>query len=136
MNSVHGNRRSTVSYSQAHLRLKLDRGRPSLFACISCGEGAHEWSYMGGDANELTNSRGMAYSLNQDLYEPMCVACHRRQDRALADGRLLDVCPSGHPWKENTGIRIKRTKYTGLRFCKACNRANTRRYRLNKIKAA
>ena len=126
-------RRSIVSYSQAHLRLKIDRGRPSLYECISCGECAHEWSYMGGDASELTNSRGMAYSLKQNLYQPMCVTCHRRQDRALIDGRPIAVCPSGHLWAENLGIRIKRTARTGIRFCKACNRNRTRRYRLNKV---
>lgn len=123
--------RAEVSYSQAHLRLKTDRGRPNLLNCVSCKGPANEWAYMGGDPDELTNSRGMKYSLNQDLYEPMCIACHRRHDRALSDGRSIEVCANGHLWKENLGVRIKRVARTGLRFCKACNRENTRRYRLN-----
>lgn len=121
--------RPSVSYSQAHLRLKRDRGLPSAFACSACGAQAREWAYTGGDPDELAE-RGSRYSLDQGLYRPMCCACHRRQDRALADGRAVDVCPNGHLWTpENTGVRVKRGPSTGLRFCRACNRENTRRWR-------
>lgn len=116
-----------VGYEQARLRLKTDRGRPSRYACTSCGGPAREWAYMGGCPNELTDGR--PYSLDQSRYEPMCVSCHRRQDEATRDGRTIDVCPRGHSWAENTGIRIKRGPTTGLRFCKACHRENTARYR-------
>lgn len=128
MSPVHGNTRAVVSYSQAHLRLKRDLGRPSEYACTQCGDPAREWAYMGGAADERTED-GLPYSLDQSLYEPMCMPCHRRHDRALADGRSIDVCPKGHPWSENEGIRVKRSRGTGLRFCLACHRASTRRWR-------
>lgn len=120
--------RPVASYAQAHLRLKTDRGRPLERACVQCGDPAREWAYMGGDPDELTE-RGRAYSLDQSLYAPMCTPCHRRHDRALADGRSIDVCPRGHLWSENEGIRVKRTGSTGLRFCRACNNEGARRWR-------
>jgi len=122
--------RPVVSYSQAHLRMKKDRGRPSRFACVSCGDTAREWAYMGGDPDEFNDSpTGRAYSLDQSLYEPMCMPCHRRHDRALADGRSIDVCPKGHRWSENEGLRVKRSRGTGLRFCRACHREGSERWR-------
>lgn len=122
-------RRAVVSYEQAHLRLKLWRGRPDSMLCIKCSETARHWAYMGGDPKELLRDRkGRAYSLDLDRYEPMCVPCHLRKDRADADGRSEDVCPRGHAWAENESIRIKRTRTTGLRFCLSCNRENSARY--------
>ena len=116
----------TVTYSQAHLRLKKDLGCPAEYLCL-CGEPAREWAYMGGDPNELISDQGRRYSLDQSRYVAMCFTCHRRRDRALADGRTVDVCPRGHAWTpENTGIRRKRARGTGLRFCKACHRENDR----------
>lgn len=132
MSPARGDYTPVVSYAQAHLRLKKDRGRPDRLACISCGKQAREWAYMGGDPDELTED-GKAYSLDQSRYEPMCFPCHRRHDRARADGRSVDVCPKGHLWAENEGIRVKRAANTGLRFCKACHRENTRRWRLARI---
>lgn len=129
--------RPAVSYTQAHLRLKTDRGRADAFNCVNCGGAAREWAYMGGCPDELTADNGVKYSLDQTRYEPMCTPCHRRHDRAVADGRSTDVCPSGHPWnEENTGIRIKRSSATtGLRFCRACNRAHARAWRERKAVA-
>lgn len=124
-----------VTYSQAHLRLKTDRGRASNYSCIRCQEQAQEWAYMGGCPKELTGL-DKKYSLDQSRYQPMCVPCHRRHDRALADGRSMNVCPKGHEWNaENTGIRIKRAATTGLRFCKACNREHARLWRERNIAA-
>lgn len=122
-------RTESVSYSQAHLRLKVDRGVAALYDCIMCGGSAAEWAYMGGDPNESIDDIGRKYSLDQSLYEPMCVTCHRRHDRAVADGRSIDFCPKGHPWSENEGVRVKRASRTGLRFCRACNREHARRWR-------
>jgi hypothetical protein len=122
-----------VSYSQAHLRLKTDRGRADQYECISCGGQAREWAYMGDGSDALTDDLGRLYSTDQTAYEPMCVACHRRHDRAVADGRPIDECPRGHKWDEaNTGIRRSRSKGVGLRFCRACHRENAaeRRERL------
>lgn len=127
-------RQRTVSYEQAHLRLKVDRGRPDSMACVNCGDTARHWAYLGGDADELRSPEGRLYSLDQDRYAPMCVPCHFRKDRADADGRPVDVCPRGHEWNEaNTGIRRKRSPSTGLRFCRACNRQHTAEYRRRKL---
>lgn len=116
-----------VSYSQAHLRLKTDRGRADQYECVTCGGNAREWAYMGGCPNELRDRVGKPYSLDQSKYEPMCVSCHRRHDRALADGRSVNECPRGHEWnEENTGVRRKRGPGVGLRFCRACHRENSR----------
>lgn len=117
---------SVVSYSQAHLRLKVDRGRPDQHVC-PCGAVAREWAYMGGDPDEL-NEDGKRYSLDQKRYTALCVSCHRRRDRAEADGRSMDVCPKGHPWTpENTGAR---NDGSGLRYCRPCSREKARRHRL------
>lgn len=125
-----------VSYSQAHLRLKTDRGRADTYKCETCGGSAAEWAYKGGCPNELADTRGKKYSLDQSRYAPMCHVCHRRSDRALADGRSVETCPKGHEWTlENTGIRVKRAANTGLRFCKACNREHARRYRLRLLES-
>lgn len=120
--------RPIVGYEQAHLRLKNDRGRASEYSCTSCGQQAREWAYMGGCPNEITDGRSV-YSLDQSRYEPMCIVCHRRHDRAASDGRPVEVCPRGHSWADNTGIRKKRSHGVGLRFCKACHRENITAYR-------
>lgn len=138
MSPARGDYRPLVSYAQAHFRLKVDRGRPSGYACVTCGGPAKHWAYTGGDPDELTE-RGLRYSLDQSRYEPMCVSCHTRHDRALADGRPVGQCPRGHLWAENEGIRVKRGPGTGLRFCRACNRESIRAWRLKnreQIKAA
>lgn len=123
--------RSEVGYEQAHLRLKNDRGRPAWYACVACGKQAAEWAYTGGCPNELTEGH-RRYSLDQTRYRPMCITCHRRHDRAQSDGRSVDVCPRGHSWAENTGLRVKRVRGVGLRFCKACHRENAAAYRKRK----
>lgn len=125
-----------VSYSQAHLRLKTDRGRADGHACIQCGHQAFDWAYMGGCPNELVDDRARTYSLDQLRYSPMCKPCHLRHDRALADGRSVEVCPRGHEWTvENTGLRKKRSSGVGLRFCKACHRENSREYHQRNIRS-
>lgn len=119
----------TVSYSQAHLRLKNDRGPAALHLCVKCGNQAQEWAYMGGCPNERIDL-GKRFTTDQTRYRPMCVSCHRRHDRALADGRSINTCPRGHEWNvENTGIRKSRGPSTGFRFCKACHRENSRKRR-------
>jgi hypothetical protein len=123
-----------VTYSQAHLRLKTDRGRADNYSCVRCQGQAQEWAYMGGCPNELIGLE-KKYSLDQSRYDPMCVPCHRRHDRALADGRSTNVCPRGHEWNTaNTGLRKKRGPGVGLRFCKACHRENSRAYHLRNIR--
>jgi hypothetical protein len=105
-----------------------------MYQCSSCGKQAQEWAYTGGCPAELIDL-GKRYSTDQSRYTPMCVSCHRRHDRALADGRSINLCPRGHEWNnENTGIRKSRAASTGLRFCKACHRENSRTRRARNIR--
>lgn len=117
----------SVSYSQAHLRLKNDRGRAAEHACTACGDRAAHWAYMGGDPDEL-DWNGRKYSTDQSRYEPMCAPCHNRHDRARADGRSVAVCPKGHPWSVYEALRIQRSGSTGIRYCRACHRESARRW--------
>lgn len=120
-----GTRLPLVSYSQAHLRVKVERGRAAGFDCIACGGGAQEWAYQGGDLAEVTDDLGRTYSLTSRYYAPMCVTCHRRMDRAKADGRPITVCAGGHEWNEaNTGRR----RNGGRRWCRVCSRERTARW--------
>lgn len=76
-------RQAFVSYKGAHERLRINRGPARNFSCLDCAEQADEWSYQGGDADELISDRGLPYSLNPDLYVPRCRPCHRRHDSRL-----------------------------------------------------
>lgn len=92
-----------ASRPAAHKRISRALGPASRFVCVQCSEPAHEWSYDGGDPDELTTSDsprdehpGLAYSLNPDYYSPRCRPCHRRRDLSLvrprdAAGRFTTV---------------------------------------------
>lgn len=81
-------RKAVVTNSGAHRRIQYDRGRASGQSCVDCGEAAQEWSYVGGDPNEMsetfiTRSGGtttVRYSGNPNYYVPRCVPCHRAFD--------------------------------------------------------
>lgn len=123
-------RLDVVTYSQAHLRLKVDRGRAADYPCLTCAKPAREWAYLGGDPLELTDPKsGCVYSLDQSRYAAMCRNCHKRRDRALADGRSVDVCPRGHRWAENEIVRpVRQVRSGGARYCRTCHREETIRY--------
>lgn len=74
-------RAEVVGYTTVHERLKSDRGSASSYACADCGNPAQHWSYDHADPNELVDfkltSRGIAYSLDQNRYQPRCVPCHK-----------------------------------------------------------
>ncbi len=81
-------------YDAAHKRISRALGPASRFVCVQCSEPAHEWSYDGGDPDELTTSDsprdehpGLAYSLNPDYYSPRCRPCHHRRDLSLVRPR-------------------------------------------------
>lgn len=74
------------SYDGMHKRIFYDRGKASQFKCVDCGIRAQEWSYEGGDPNELVGLVGrslLAYSTDQAFYAPRCVKCHRKKDLGL-----------------------------------------------------
>jgi hypothetical protein len=75
-----------------HKRLTRSRGPARTHQCADCGGQAAEWSYNGGDPDELRGPVGrftLPYSINQDYYSPRCIRCHRIYDKA-GEGRLRD----------------------------------------------
>lgn len=76
-----------VSYAGAHYRVKVVKGRAAQYKCAHCPWMASEWSYMGGDPNELTEIRSpqgiprkIAYSCSPEYYQPLCKRCHGKAD--------------------------------------------------------
>lgn len=68
------------SYGAAHQRVRNYRGSATLYTCHDCEGAAHEWSYDHQDPAEVTDDRGISYSLSIERYVPRCRSCHRRFD--------------------------------------------------------
>lgn len=68
-----------VRYAQAHGRVARERGSARDHTCVDCGHPALDWSYVGGDPNELVGRS--PYSLDVSRYVPRCRSCHVRRDR-------------------------------------------------------
>ena len=81
-----------VTYNAAHQRLRVDRGSPRQYGCVSCDATAVHWAYDHADPNELTSPHG-AYSLDVDHYDPRCVPCHKAFDLQVIKSDKLDVQP-------------------------------------------
>jgi hypothetical protein len=71
----------TPGYWGAHSRLRKKRGPANKQPCDDCGGQGYDWSYLGGDPDELASDIG-PYSLNFEYYVPHCRYCHRRRDRS------------------------------------------------------
>lgn len=75
------------SYKAAHQYLAYHLGPASQHECADCDNPGQEWSYQGGDPNEIEgpNSKGqiLKYSLDPSYYQPLCAPCHREKDRTL-----------------------------------------------------
>ena len=74
-----------ASYSQAHSRVRKERGSARDYSCVGCGEPADEWSYDNCDLEERSEVRDtckypLKYSLDPDHYRPLCNKCHRQAD--------------------------------------------------------
>lgn len=73
-----------VSYSSAHKRTRLNRGKPTLYACV-CGQQASEWAWMHNETEstrtDLVNGWEADYSLNPFDYMALCHDCHIKLDR-------------------------------------------------------
>lgn len=72
-----------VKYAAAHIRVQVAKGAAAEHACVDCGLGASDWSYEGGDLDELVeiiNGYPRRYSLDPDRYQPRCRSCHRIKD--------------------------------------------------------
>lgn len=84
----------TLGYAGAHLQVRRLHGNANQHQCVDCGGQASEWSYRGGDPDELTTDPsvrrehpGLRYSADPDYYEPRCKPCHRSMDESLVRGR-------------------------------------------------
>lgn len=77
-----------------------------------------EWSYIGGDTDELVSEKGRKYSLKPEFYIGMCVACHRRADQEK---------PSCHRGHDNWYV-----KPNGRRQCRTCQNIRLQEWRRNK----
>lgn len=77
-------RREIISYFGVHRRIKRDRGLATTHRCIDCDQPAQQWSYDGGDPDELyydpPGKRRLAYSMDQEWYSPRCRSCHYLHD--------------------------------------------------------
>jgi hypothetical protein len=70
---------ASVDYHAVHERLYRRRGRARDYPCAKCGGAASQWAYDHSDPDQLCGPYG-PYSVNLDLYSPMCVPCHKRMD--------------------------------------------------------
>jgi len=76
-------------YASIHKRLSRARGPARKLACVDCRGAAATWSYDNADpdaVSDMVKGTLIAYSLDMSHYEPRCVSCHRKFDRA-ADKR-------------------------------------------------
>lgn len=64
-------------YNPAHRSLQRVRGKAATHSCVDCGQQAQEWSYNGGDPDEITDADGRTFSRDPGFYSPRCVKCHR-----------------------------------------------------------
>lgn len=76
-------RQAIVSYTGAHTRVEVRRGKARAFKCFDCPSPAAEWSYTRRDIAELVDDRGRPYSVDPLFYVPRCRPCHRRFDNQL-----------------------------------------------------
>lgn len=74
-----------LTYSGAHIRVRLTKGRASDHACIDCLGSASQWSYDHLDPNERRGDGG-PYSIDPDHYQPRCGPCHKAFDLAFIRG--------------------------------------------------
>lgn len=76
-------RGDAVGYVGMHKRLAALRGSARTYKCVDCPQLARDWSYNGGDPEEireLVNGSHLAYSTSPDYYSPRCPKCHGKYD--------------------------------------------------------
>lgn len=69
------------TYNAIHFRLRKERGKPSQYQCLKCGDPAKQWAYFHNRDKSLSSEYGV-YSTELSDYEAMCVPCHKRMDIA------------------------------------------------------
>ena len=107
------------SYMGVHRKLIAEHGSARGYACTQCGDQAAEWAYNNASPHELTDKRGRKFSPKLDDYQPMCLGCHRRFDKAA-----ITHCPQGH---EYAGGNLMFDQ--GKRKCRTCVYAKNARRR-------
>lgn len=113
---------ATPSYRTAHRNVEEALGKASEHPCVDCGGHAQEWSYNHASEDELYATDfanlGAPYSANVFDYQPRCVACHRKHDRAHQRKNEDDSVSAkgvGHWWPEiNWQIRQMYRNRRGL----------------------
>lgn len=88
-------RGGVVKYQMAHQRTKALWGPARQYPCVSCAGQAHEWAYDGTDETQLTELvdgfYDLTYSAWPEFYKPLCMKCHRNEDRRRA-GTQRKIC--------------------------------------------
>lgn len=124
----------TVGYATAHRRVSRLRGKARDQACVDCAAPAAEWSYEGGDPNELPGGHG-PFSHDPAFYVARCLRCHRKRD---ARHRLIPggLCKQGHLLDAATLRTFTKPNGMPSRACRKCNAASAKRRRQRKADAA
>lgn len=85
--SVHRRGAGGLTYAAVHQRLEHARGKASEHHCADClSAPAEQWSYEGGDGDELRTPTGLRFTSNLWAYTPRCRACHEQLDAAHRRG--------------------------------------------------
>lgn len=75
-----------------HQRLRKIKGSASLHSCAHCGGEARHWAYVG-------EVRGLlAFETNPNLYEALCVQCHKTLDTERRDWKVQQPARRGAGW--------------------------------------
>lgn len=118
-----------VGYVTAHYWLEQQRGLPSEYECVGCGETAAHWAFDNQEPYlvDTTRKYPLKYSEDPMRYSPMCRRCHAAMDLRL------EVCKKGlHPMTEDNLYFWP----SGKRTCKACKLEGGREYMRNRRAAA
>lgn len=112
-------RTEVPTYGTMHSRrLPHERGLASTFQCVDCGAQAYDWSYSGGDPDEIIAQTkmhlGMPYSLKPEFYDPRCRKCHIAFDKG-------SMCRNGlHSMLDPSNWYIDKKRDS--KNCRACRR--------------
>lgn len=83
-------------YAALHARLRAELGPAKDYQCIDCEKPAYQWSYIGGDPDEVLEPQFIGkrgprrFSRNSEFYRPRCTKCHSAFDRAQRQERTAN----------------------------------------------
>lgn len=125
----------STDYFAVHRRLGAELGPARWCRCVDCGRQAYDWSYEGGDPEELTtvltNNRGYSctarYSLDPERYAPRCRPCH-----GVHDVPRRSACKRGHAFA-GANVRLRDRGHRIERVCIACVRLRNAAYYLRTV---